>query len=191
MPENATPAYITSLIRHFEDLRDGTHGGSASRKDKEDHFEKAVRLLAPVARQVLTEMNMSLLLGTGQLTETGLQHTSDEGLNATWTLSWPEQRAAGVQAIVLQAYFGGGFHHPHLRGTTVRDWPLNVFSDEDAADQLPILRAIASSDLHNLVYRADYRIIPAVRANPASQFSHGAEATSMSLKAPERKSPAR
>ena len=191
MPENATPAYITSLIRHFEDLRDGTHGGSASRKDKEGHFEKAVRLLAPVARQVLTEVNMSLLLGTGQLTETGLQHTSDEGLNATWTLSWPEQRAAGVQAIVLQAYFGGGFHHPHLRGTTVRDWPLNVFSDEDAADQLPILRAIASSDLHNLVYRADYRIIPAVRANPASQFSHGAEATSMSLKAPERKSPAR
>jgi len=191
MPENATPAYITSLIRHFEDLRDGTHGGSASRKDKEDHFEKAVRLIAPVARQVLTEMNMSLLLGTGQLTETGLQHTSDEGLNATWTLSWPEQRGAGVQAIVLQAYFGGGFHHPHLRGTTVRDWPLNVFSDEDAADQLPILRAIASSDLHNLVYRADYRIIPAVRANPASQFSHGAEATSMSLKAPERKSPAR
>jgi hypothetical protein len=33
MPESAIPAYITSLIRHFEDLRDGTHGGSASRKD--------------------------------------------------------------------------------------------------------------------------------------------------------------
>jgi len=177
MPESATPAYITSLIRHFEDLRDGTHGGSASRKDKEVHFEKAARLVAPVTRQVLTEMNMSLLLGTGQLTETGLQHTSDGGLDASRTLSWPEQRAAGVQPIVLQAYFGGGFHHPHLRGTTVQDWPLNVFSDEDAAAQLPILRAIASSDLHNLVYRADYRIIPAVTANPASQFSHGAEAT--------------
>jgi hypothetical protein len=38
MPENATPAYINSLIRHFEDLRDGTHGGSVIRKDKEDHF---------------------------------------------------------------------------------------------------------------------------------------------------------
>jgi hypothetical protein len=177
MPESATPAYITSLIRHFEDLRDGTHGGSASRKDKEVHFEKAARLVAPVTRQVLTEMNMSLLLGTGQLTETGLQRTSDGGLDASRTLSWPEQRAAGVQPIVLQAYFGGGFHHPHLRGTTVQDWPLNVFSDEDAAAQLPILRAIASSDLHNLVYRADYRIIPAVTANPASQFSHGAEAT--------------
>src|SRR5713226_5671514 len=49
MAESATPAYITSLIRHFADLRDGTHGGSANRKDKEAHFEKAVQLLAPVA----------------------------------------------------------------------------------------------------------------------------------------------
>jgi hypothetical protein len=76
MPERAIPAYITSLTRHFEDLRDGTHGGSASRKDKDAHFEKAVQLLAPIARQVLTEMNTSLLLDTGQLTETGLRRTS-------------------------------------------------------------------------------------------------------------------
>src|SRR6202167_4462061 len=177
MPESAIPAYITSLIRHFEDLRDGTHGGSESRKDKEAHFEKAVQLLAPVARQVLTEVNTSLLLDTGQVTETGLERTADGGLNASWGLSWPEQRSAGVQPILLQAYFGGGFHHPHLRGTTVQDWPLNVFSDEDAAAQLPILRAIASSDLHNLVCRADYGIVPAVTANPASQFPHGAEST--------------
>jgi hypothetical protein len=34
MPETATPAYITSLIRHFDELRDGTHGASASRRDK-------------------------------------------------------------------------------------------------------------------------------------------------------------
>jgi hypothetical protein len=165
MSRSATPAYITSLIRHFEDLRDGTHGGSASRKGKEAHFEKAVQLLAPIARKVLTEMNASLLLDTGQLIETGLRRTEDGGLNASWTLSWPAQRAAGVQPIVLQAYFGSGFHHPHLRGTTVHDWPLNVFSDQDAAAQLSILRAIASSDLHNLVYRADYRIVPAVTAD--------------------------
>lgn len=60
-----------------------------------------------------------------------------------------EHRTAAVNPIVLQAYFGGGFHHPNLRGATVRDWPLNVFSDEDAASQLSILRAIASSDLGN------------------------------------------
>ena len=71
---------------------------------------------------------------------------------------------AGTESAVprSQAYFGGGFHHTHLRGTTVHDWPLNVFSEEDAAAQLAILRAIASSDLHSWVYRADYRIVPAV-----------------------------
>jgi hypothetical protein len=178
MPRSATPAYITSLIGHFEDLRDGTHGGSASRKDKEEHFEKEVQLLAPIARQVLMEMNTGLLLDTGQRSEERVRRTPDGGLSASWGLSWPEQRAAGVPPIVLQAYFGAGFHHPHLRGTTVRDWPLNVFNDEDAAAQLSILRAIASSDLHNLVYRADYRIVPAVAANSASRPSHGAKAAS-------------
>jgi len=168
MSETATPAYITGLIRHFEDLRDGTHGGSTSRKDKEAHFEKAVQLLAPIARQVLNEMNTSLLLDTGQLTETGLRRTADGGLTASWVLSWPEQQAAGIEPIVLQAYFGGSFHHPHLRGTTVHDWPLNVFSDQDAAAQLSVLGAIASCDLHNLVYRADYRIVPAVNRTASS-----------------------
>src|SRR6267142_6306416 len=177
MQERRIPAYITSLIRHFRDLRDGTHGGSANRNDKEAHFEKAVHLLAPIARQVLTELNTNLLLDAGQLSETGLQRTADGGLNASWALSWPEQRAAGVEPIVLQAYFGGGFHHPHLRGTTVHDWPLNVFSDEDAAAQLFILRAIASSDLHNLVFLSDYRIVPVVTANRASPRDRGARAT--------------
>jgi hypothetical protein len=177
MSQSTIPAYITSLIRHFEDLRDGTHGGSVSRKDKEGHFENAVHLLAPIARQVLDEMNAALLLGTGQLSESGLRRTPDGGLNASWALSWPEQQAAGIEPIVLQAYFGGGFHHPHLRGTTVHDWPLNVFSEEDAAALLSILRAIASSDLHNLVYLSDYRIVPVVTANRASPRDRGARAT--------------
>ena len=92
MSQNTVPAYITSLIRHFEDLRDGTHGGSASREDKEAHFENAVQLLAPVACQVLNEMNMNLLRDPGQLTESGLRRTPDGGLNVSWALSWPEQR---------------------------------------------------------------------------------------------------
>ena len=168
MSQSTIPPYIASLIRHFEDLRDGTHGGSASRKDKEAHFENAVRLVAPIARVVLTEMNIHLLRDTGQLTESGLRRTPDGGLNASWALSWPEQQAAGIEPIVLQAHFGGGFHHPHLRGTTVHDWPLNVFNEEDAAAQLSILRAIASSDLHNLVYLSAYRIVPVVTASRAN-----------------------
>src|SRR5258707_4586078 len=177
MSRSTIPEYITSLIGHFEDLRDGTHGGSASRKDKEAHFEKAVQRLAPIARQVLNEMNINLLHNTGHLTESGLRRTPDGGLNASWALSWPEQQAAGIEPIVLQAYFGGGFHHPHLRGTTVHDWPLNVFSEADAAAQLSILRAIASSDLHNLVFRSDYRIVPVVTANRASPRDRGDRAT--------------
>jgi hypothetical protein len=43
MSKNVAPAYITSLMRHFEDLPDGTHGGSASREGKETHFERAVQ----------------------------------------------------------------------------------------------------------------------------------------------------
>lgn len=31
-----------------------------------------------------------------------------------------------------------------------------------AAAELPALRAIASADLHNLVFRSDYRIVPAI-----------------------------
>jgi len=62
----------------------------------------------------------------------------------------PEQREAGIPPVTLHAYYGIGFHHPHLRGATVRDWPLNVFTAHDAAGHLPIMRAIATSDLHNL-----------------------------------------
>ena len=60
--------------------------------------------------------------------------------------------------------FGIGFLHPHLRGATLGDWPLNVSNEERAAAELPTLRAIASADIHNLVFQTggDYRIIPAV-----------------------------
>jgi len=51
-----------------------------------------------------------------------------------------------------------------LRSGTVGDWPLNVFDEEQAAAELPTLRAIASTDIHNLVFHlgGDVRIIPAI-----------------------------
>jgi hypothetical protein len=162
MGQPSIPANVTSLIRHFSDLRDGVHGGAASRHDKEARFAEEVDLLSPVARQALGEVNTYLLLDSGAVSETGLQRSTGGGMSAAWELSWPEQRDARVPPIMLHAYFGAGFHHPHLRGATVGDWPLNVFGVEDANDQLPILRAIATSDLHNLVFQSDYRIIPTV-----------------------------
>ena len=163
------PANLASLLRHFADLRDGEHGGAVSRRDKEAVFIHEVALLAPVARQALDEVNTHLLLDSGALNETGLERSADGGLSATWNVSWPEQRAARVAPVTLHAYFGAGFHHPHLRGATVGDWPLNVFSARDATDQLPILRAIVTGDLHNLVFQADYRIIPAVTTASTAQ----------------------
>ena len=156
-------SYTAALLRHFADLRDGTHGGVRSRRDKERLFAAAVPLLDPHARQALDEINTDLLLGIGEVTATGVRGSADRGLEAVWALSWPAQRAAGIEPVILRAYFGAGFVHPHLQGGTVGDWPLNVFDEEQAATELPTLRAIAAADIHNLVFQlgGDIRIIPA------------------------------
>jgi hypothetical protein len=157
------PPYASELLRHFADLRDGTHGGAHSRPDKERLFTEAVALLDPYARQVLDEINTYLLLETGEVTGTGIRRTAD-GPDAVWTLSWPEQLAAGITPLTIRAYYGVGFLHPHLQSGTVGDWPLNVFDDEQAAAEVPTMRAIASAELQNLVLQlgGDIRIIPAV-----------------------------
>jgi hypothetical protein len=156
------PLHLRGLLRHFADLRDGTHGdGAISRSDKEQLFAAAVDYLDPFTRQTLAEMNETLLLGSGTITSTGIIRSANGDSTAIWTLGWPEQAQAGIPPITLEAYFGHGFHHPHLRGGTVGVWPLNVFSAADAAAELPTLRAIASADLHNLVFQSNYRIVPA------------------------------
>jgi hypothetical protein len=164
--DEPTPAHLTGLLRHFVDLRDRTHGGSVSRRDKEERFASEVELLSPTCIQVLREMNDHLLFNSGTVNESGIGRLADGGVGAAWELSWPEQREVGISPVGLYAFYGAGFHHPHLRGATVHDWPLNLFSMQDSSDQLPILRAIATSDLHNLVFQADFRIIPAVMRPP-------------------------
>jgi hypothetical protein len=156
------PEYTGALLRHFVDLRDGTHGGATSRRDKERLFAEAVALLDPHARRTLTEINSDLLRSTGEVTALGVRRSVSGGLAATWELSWAEQVAARIRPIVIRAYFGIGSPHPHLQGGTMGDWPLNVFDEGQAAALVPALRAMASADLHNLVFQRDYRIIPAI-----------------------------
>ncbi len=156
------PPHLRGLLRHFADLRDGTHGdGAVSRTEKEQLFCAAVGYLDIFARQALTEMNEILLLGTGTIHATGVTRASNGDCSALWTLEWPEQERARIRPVTLEAFYGHTFHHPHLRGATVGVWPLNVFNPEDAAAELPTLQAIASADLHNLVFQRDYRIVPA------------------------------
>jgi hypothetical protein len=158
-----TAAHLRGLLRHFADLRDGTHGdGATSRAAKEQLFSAAVGYLDPYARQALEEVNETLLLGSGTISATGVIRPPGGDSIAVWTLSWPEQEQADIPPITLEAFYGQAFHHPHLHGGTVGVWPLNVFSADDAAAELPTLRAIASADLHNLVFRSDYRIVPAI-----------------------------
>ena len=98
------------------------------------------------------------------MTATGVHRSAAGGIDAAWALSWPEQRAAGIESVVIRAYFGPGSAHPHLQGGTVGDWPLNVFDEEQAAIELPTLRAISAADIHNLVFQlgGDVHIIPAI-----------------------------
>lgn len=154
-----------ALLRHFGDLRDGTHFGARSRGDKEQLFGQAVVLIDPYARRALGEINQDLLLGTGEVSGTGVRPDNSGGVEAEWTLSWPRQQAAGIEPVILRAHFGTQFHHPHLRSRTAGDWPLNVSDEAQAAAELPTLRAMATADLHNLVFQlgGNVRVIPAVQ----------------------------
>jgi hypothetical protein len=51
---------------------------------------------------------------------------------------------------------------PASAGWTRRHLGAHLFDEELAAAELPTLRAIASADIHNLVFQHDYRIIPAM-----------------------------
>ncbi len=151
----------SDCLRSWDRSGDGTHGGAVRRQDKERFSSAAITLLDSHARQVLNEINTDLLLGTGEVTATGVRRRGG-GVEAIWALSWPEQRAAGINPIAIRAYYSAGAHHPHLQAGTAGDWPLNVFDEKQAAAELPTLRAMASTDLHNLVFQRDYRIIPAI-----------------------------
>ncbi|MGP3933623.1 hypothetical protein [Nonomuraea sp. KM88] len=164
----SVPAHVAALMRHFVDLRDRTYGhapvpAARDRSGKDVLFLQTVPFLDPFARQALEELNGPLLLNTGQIAASGVRRTGERGLEALWELSWPEQRLAGIGAVRLHAFYGAGFHHPHLQGGTVGRWPLNVFTPEHAAAELHTLRVIATADLHNLIAQRDHRIIPAMK----------------------------
>ncbi|RLP76778.1 hypothetical protein D9V32_03810 [Mycetocola tolaasinivorans] len=167
---------LKALERHFADLRDGDHFGETTRQGKERAFERAILHLESPVRQALGEINATLLLGTGRTEGTGPFRDPSGGLVSSWLLSWPEQRDVGLAPISVIATYGARFHHPHIRGATVGEWPLNVDSDAQALELLPIIRSIAAGDIHNLVFQTggNWRIIPATaRRRVAGVAEHG------------------
>src|SRR5260370_7716308 len=128
--------YTGELLRHFADLRDGTHGDARSRRDKERLFTAAVALLDPHARRALKEINKDLLLGAGEVTATGVRCRSN-GLDAIWALSWPQQQAAAIKPVIIRAYYGVGAHHPHLQAATPGDCPPPLFDQKHPPSDFP------------------------------------------------------
>ena len=91
-----------ALLRHFADLRDGSHGAATSRQGKERLFAEAVALLDPYARQALEEIDGRISCSTpAVITATGVRRSSTAGLIAVWALAWPQQRTAHIKPIVI------------------------------------------------------------------------------------------
>lgn len=167
VPRYDTSARLFSgLLRHFADLRDMSHGdGAVTRHEKEQHFRTSADLLSPVVHEVLDALNGSLLQGQGTVDDSGAVRSADGGLVRDWTLGWAEQERRGIAPVHVLAYYGAGFHHPHLRGGTVGEWPFNVFDADQAALERGTIEAIVAAEIHNLVFEADFRIVPATTAH--------------------------
>src|SRR5213592_4809792 len=146
MQESAVPAYITSLPfcgssgRYTRRLRKSKGQGSPLREGS----------AAPGSHRPPGSHRNEHELVARHRAAHGDRTTTHGGRRPERILGFELARTAGSSSQSCCKRILGGFHHPHLRGTMVHGWPLNVFCDEDAAAQLPILRAIASSDLHNL-----------------------------------------
>jgi hypothetical protein len=161
--------------RHIEDLRSRSYEGAKSREEREETFYRAFELVAPVAEQVLTELNCWFLRGSGEVTTERPVRDASGGLDGFWSVSWPLQRQSinrftqePLEPVAIHAIFprrpslGMEWTHPHLallrpgcKEGIAAAWPLQVTSSEDAVRQAPILRVLAEAELHERTFLAD------------------------------------
>ena len=153
------------LLRHLDDLVQRSFEGATSWPDRLALFHRAVDLLDPVVRNAFADADTMFLEGTGKVTRRSVE--DDDGSVAEhWELSWPRQRDAvsrdggPVPPVQVIAWFRRSFNHPHLRGSTAGDWPLQVTTTEDAARQAPIVHAIVEAELHQRIYEGRYPVMP-------------------------------
>jgi hypothetical protein len=155
------------LYRHLDDLRTDSYEGARPRAERVELYRRAVALLNPVVRRVLEEADAAFLAGAGEISEHGPSEDGG-GWTASWELSWPEQQAATpvrgehdrVGPVQVIAWFAAGFTHPHLAGSSLGHWPLQVTDEADAERQEPIVRAIVEAELHQRVFEGSWKILP-------------------------------
>jgi len=164
-PDGAEPPREVDVLRHLADLVTRTYEGAESWTDRVTLFGRAVELVDPVVRRVLEGTDRTFLDGTGEISLRSIA-LDDGGVAAHWELSWPRQREAvsrdggAVPPIRVIAWFRRSFTHPHLRGSTAGDWPLQVLSAADAERQEPIVRAIVEAELHQRIFEGRWAVVP-------------------------------
>jgi hypothetical protein len=105
-------------LRHFADLRDGSHGGATPRRDKEQLFDEAVALLDPYGRQALDEINTDLLLDAGEITATGVRRS------ATDRRRLPNHSRASEQTAAINPDSVARADHHHLPSSALAVPPV-------------------------------------------------------------------
>lgn len=162
-----SPPRREDIFRHLEDLRSRSYEGARDWPGRVAVFQRAVALLDPVVREVLTGVSEDFLAGAGVIG----YHTGEDrdgGVYAHWELSWPQQRAARdggrVEPVQVMAVFARGSTHPHLRGAVAGMWPCQVTSEADARRQEPVLRAIVEAELHQRIFQGGWQVIPSFAA---------------------------
>lgn len=160
-------ARIEDMRRHLSDLEHNYYDEAVDRADRDEVFKKAFELLTPSAVQVLEDMNQWLVNGMGTVNVNRPEPDGQDGINGSWTLTWPKLEAATnvhsgqpLRPVTIDAVYPGHWTHGHLARlheglpAEVTAWPMQVLTTEDAARQEPILRAIAEAELHERLYQA-------------------------------------
>jgi hypothetical protein len=168
---NPSTIRADDLLRHLQDLRNGTYEGEKSRGAKEAVYRRGIELLTPIAMTILDEANALFLNGTGDVQVIGPEDDGSGGLVTRFELSWPEQRAMWVtrgpheplQPVRIIANYSQSFLHPHLSGSTAGYWPFQITNEADAERQKSVLAAIVELELHQRIYETDWRILPVSR----------------------------
>jgi hypothetical protein len=174
MQSERTTVWIDGIERHLEDLKGNAYEG-ASGADRQALYVAAFTLLTPVAVDVLQQVNVSLLHGTGEVSVRAPAPDGNGGQIGSWLLTWKELAQASsrltgkaLQPVTISAVFPPGFTHPHLvaggpvdpRAVSLAAWPMQVTSPEDAEQHRPVLWAIATAEVHDRIYQSTWRVIP-------------------------------
>ena len=166
-------AWIDGLRRHLEDLRTDSYEGAVG-PEREAHYRAAFDLLSIAATGVLADINELLLGGKGDISIQPPGPDGHGGLIGSWMLSWPALREArsritgkDLSPVTISAVWPAGFVHPHLvaggainpRAESLVAWPMQLTSAEEAAQQEPLLWAIAAAEVHDRIYQSSWRVV--------------------------------